>query len=78
VTVFVTVLCLLIGPLIGTLLLFLTPMPFALVNAVTALVNAVISPLIAITTTYLYFDLEVRTSMEVRQLEIGAVLPSEI
>lgn len=78
VTVFITVLCLLIGPLIGALLLFATSASFTTLNLVSALVDAALTPLAAITTTYLYFDLRVRNTLDRGEHRADAVLPAEI
>jgi len=56
-TVFVTGLGLVLGPLVGTLLLFATNASFDVVNLVSDAVYAVSLPFAAIATTYLYFDL---------------------
>ena len=78
VTVFASIVCLLIGPLVGTALLFATNASFTLLNMVSALIDAALSPLIAITTTYLYFDLEVRKSLPEGDRAHVDVLPAEI
>jgi hypothetical protein len=56
-TLFVTGLALLLGPVVGTLLLFGTDASFDVVNLVSDLVYVVSLPFAAIATTYLYFDL---------------------
>jgi hypothetical protein len=56
-TLFVSVVGLLLGPLIGTLLLFATDASFDFVNLVSGLVYAIALPFVAIASTYLYFDL---------------------
>ena len=56
-TVFVTGVALLLGPLVGTLLLFVTNASFDIVNLASDLVYVVSLPFAAIATTYLYFDL---------------------
>jgi hypothetical protein len=63
-TVFVTGLALLLGPLAGTLLLFATSAraSFDAVNLVSDLVYVVALPFAAIATTYLYFDLAARSA----------------
>jgi hypothetical protein len=78
ITVFVTGLGLLLGPLIGTAMLFLTSASFDFVNLVSALVYVVTLPFVAVTTTYLYFDLLVRHTLEDRESTESAVLPAEI
>ena len=67
----------LIGPFVGTVLLFVTNASFNAINLVAAIVEAVVSPLVAITTTYLYFDLRVRTQLASEQAITGAILPAE-
>ena len=59
-TLFVTGVALLLGPLVGTLLLFATNASFDVVNLASDLVYVVSLPFAAIATTYLYFDLESR------------------
>lgn len=78
ITVFVTGVGLLLGPLIGTAMLFLTSASFDFVNLVSALVYVVTLPFVAITTTYLYFDLLVRHNLEDGETAESAVLPAEI
>jgi hypothetical protein len=56
-TVFVTGVALVLGPLVGTLLLFATNASFDVVNLASDLVYVVALPFAAIATTYLYFDL---------------------
>ena len=57
-TVLVTGLALLLGPLVGTLLLFATDASFDVVNVASDLVYVVALPFAAIATTYLYLDLD--------------------
>jgi hypothetical protein len=78
VTVFVTGIALLLGPLVGTLLLFATSASFDFVNLVSALVYVLALPFAAITTTYLYFDLAVRRRLAVRERPSADVLPAEL
>ena len=61
---FVTGIALLLGPLCGTLLLFVTHASFDFVNLVSGVVYAVVLPFAAIATTYLYFDLRVAKQNE--------------
>jgi hypothetical protein len=70
---FVTVIALLLGPLCGTLLLFVTNTSFHFINLVAALIDAVVLPYAAIATTYMYFDLRVAKQGETEE----AVLPAE-
>jgi hypothetical protein len=78
VTLFVTGVGLLLGPLIGTLLLFATNASFDFVNLVSALVYVVALPFVAITTTYLYFDLLVRRQREEEDRTGTDVVPAEL
>jgi hypothetical protein len=77
-TVFVTGIALLLGPLVGTLLLFVTSASFDFVNLVSGLVYVVVLPLATITTTYLYFDLTVRRERKTQEGAVGDVLPAEV
>jgi hypothetical protein len=68
---------LLVGPLVGVLLLFVTTASFNVVNLVAGVVYAVTLPFVAIATTYLYYDLRVRERLHARELGAAAVLPAE-
>jgi hypothetical protein len=59
-TAFVTGIALLLGPLVGTLLLFVSNASFDVINLASDLVYVVALPFAAIATTYLYFDLGAR------------------
>jgi hypothetical protein len=74
---FVTVIALLLGPLCGTLLLFVTHASFDFINLFSSVVYAVVLPYAAIATTYLYFDLRVAKQHEAEAAEAGRVLPVE-
>jgi hypothetical protein len=69
---------LILGPVVGTLLLFVTTASFNVINLVSALVYAVALPLAAITQTYLYFDLRVEEKLAPAEASPAAVLPAEI
>jgi hypothetical protein len=71
-----TVLALGAGPLIGALLIFVTDAPLPLLNLVAGVVYALAMPLVALTTTYVYFDLRVRN--ELAPARAPDVLPAEI
>ncbi len=77
ITLFVAGIGLLLGPLAGTGLLFVTSASFDFVNLVSGLIYVVTLPLVAITTTYLYFDLVVRERLK-EPVPVEAVLPAEI
>jgi hypothetical protein len=75
---FVTGVALLLGPLVGTALLFATSLSFDLVNLISGLVYVVVLPFSAIATTYLYFDLSIAERRRVAAGEREAVLPAEV
>ena len=70
------VLALALGPLVGALLIVLTDAPLAVLNVVSGVVYALAMPLVAIATTYVYFDARVRDELEPQ--EASADLPAEI
>jgi hypothetical protein len=74
---FVTVIALLLGPLIGTLLLLVTNASFNFINLVSGVVYAVVLPYAAIASTYLYFDLRVAKQHEAKSAQEDDVLPAE-
>jgi hypothetical protein len=76
--VFVTGLGLLLGPLAGSLLLFATSASFDFVNLVSSGVYAILLPFVAISTTYLYFDLLVETRRNEALETEKAILPAEL
>jgi hypothetical protein len=74
---FVTVIALLLGPLCGTLLLFVTDASFDFINLVSSVIYCVVLPFTAIATTYLYFDQRVAKQYEGETTEADDVLPAE-
>jgi hypothetical protein len=74
---FISLIALLLGPLVGTLLLFVSHASFDFINLVSSVVYAVVLPFAAIATTYLYFDLRVAKQREGETAETGDVLPPE-
>jgi Vacuolar protein sorting-associated protein 62 len=76
-TLLVTGSGLMLGPLIGIGILFLTGASFGLVNLVAAVVNMAVMPLVAIATTFLYFDLSVRDRLAERAAARPRILPAE-
>jgi hypothetical protein len=64
-----------IGPLVGTLLILLTSAPLALLNVVAGVVYALAMPFVAVTTTYVYFDVRIRRTHAEEQPD---VLPAEL
>jgi hypothetical protein len=73
---FVTTIALLLGPLVGTLLLFVTNESFDFINLVSGVVYAFVLPYAAIASTYLYFDLRV-AKQHGAETDEGDVLPAE-
>ena len=57
-------------------LIFLTEMPFALLNIVAGVVYALALPYVALVTSYVYFDARARGELE--PVEQPAQLPAEI
>jgi hypothetical protein len=78
ITGFVAGLGLVLGPMLGTLLLFFTTASFDVVNLSTSLINVAVLPFVAIATTYLYFDLQVRERLAGPKLDSSGPLPAEI
>jgi len=64
------------GPLLGVALIFLTEMPFVLLNIVAGVVYALALPYVALVTSYVYFD--ARTRGELEPVERPSQLPAEI
>jgi hypothetical protein len=75
---FVTVIALLLGPLVGTLLLFVTNASFNLINVVSSAVYVLVLPYAAIASTYLYFDLRVAKHHEADTTQDSDILPVEV
>ncbi|HSS81655.1 MAG TPA: hypothetical protein VLK24_10705 [Gaiellaceae bacterium] len=68
-------LALAIGPIVGALLILATNAPFWLANVIAGLIYTVTMPLVAITTTYVYFD---RRVADERAEPAMPELPAEI
>ncbi len=64
------------GPLLGVALIFLTDMPFALLNLVAGVVYALALPFVALVTSYVYFDARARGELE--PADDRRELPAEI
>ena len=64
------------GPLLGVALIFLTEMPFALLNIVAGVVYALALPFVALVTAYVYFDARARGELE--PADTRKELPAEI
>jgi hypothetical protein len=69
-------LALLLGPLLGAILIFVTDAPLGLLNVVAGVVYALSMPFVALVTAYVYFDCRARLELEPR--EQVAELPAEI
>jgi hypothetical protein len=65
-----------IGPLLGTVLILGTSLPFAVSNAVAGIVYALFVPLVALNAVYVYADVIVRDELEPR-VEKPPQLPAE-
>ena len=65
-----------IGPLLGTVLILGTPLPFGVSNAVAGVVYALFVPLVALNAVYVYADVLVLDELEPRT-EKSAPLPAE-
>ena len=68
-------LALIAGPLVGAVLIVVTEIPLGWLNLIAGVVYGIALPFVAITTTYLYFDVRVRD--EVAE-EASGTLPAEI
>jgi hypothetical protein len=64
-----------LGPLLGVVLIFVSSMPFALLNIVAGVVYALSLPFVALVTAYVYFDARTRGELEPVQ---PSELPAEI
>ena len=69
-------LALVAGPLVGALLILVTDAPLTLLNIVAGLVYAVTMPLVALVTSYVYFDARARHELE--PVDQPDELPAEI
>jgi hypothetical protein len=67
---------LLLGPLLGAVLIFLTDTPLAFLNIVAGIVYAVALPFVGLVTAYVYFDARARVELE--PVERPSQLPAEI
>jgi hypothetical protein len=74
---FVTVIALLLGPLLGTVLLFVSSASFDFVNLISSVVYAIVLPYAGIATTYLYFDLRVADGERAATEASGDILPED-
>jgi len=78
VTLAVTGTAILLGPVLGIGLLFVTSASFDFVNLISAFVYVVALPFAAITTTYLFYDLAVRHSLQSPEPPGEDVLSAEL
>jgi hypothetical protein len=67
---------LLLGPLLGAILIFVTDLPLAMLNIVAGVVYALAMPFVALVTAYVYFD--ARARLELEPVERVSELPAEI
>jgi hypothetical protein len=74
---FVIVIAVLLGPLVGTLLLFASSASFNFINLISGAVYVFVLPFAAIASTYLYFDLRVAKQFEEESAEAADLLPVE-
>jgi hypothetical protein len=74
---FVITVALLVGPLVGTFLLFVSSASFDFVNLLSGLLYVIVLPYAAIASTYMYFDLRVEKQHEEESAGAGDVLPAE-
>ena len=78
ITVGVAGLALIAGPMLGIMLLLVTNAAFNIVNLIAGLVYTVAMPFVAVATTYLYHDVNVRSVIEATESRVGRELPAEI
>ena len=71
-----SVLVLSVGPLLGTALILGTSLPFVVSNAVAGIVYALLVPIIALNTLYVFADISVREQLE-PPVEKATELPTE-
>ena len=67
-----------LGPVVGILLLLLTSASFNVVNLIAGIVYMVAMPFVAVATTYLYYDVNVRSVLEDRAAVGRRELSAEI
>ena len=53
-----------LGPFLGAVLILTTEAPLGLANLIAGVINALVMPFVALTTTYLYFDARTRVELE--------------
>jgi hypothetical protein len=70
-------LALLLGPLLGAILIFVSDAPLAFLNIVAGVVYALAMPFVALVTAYVYFDGRARLELEPREDRVSE-LPAEI
>jgi hypothetical protein len=65
-----------VGPVLGTALILGTSLPFVVSNAVAGIVYALLVPILALNTLYVYADVVVREQLD-PAVETVSVLPAE-
>ena len=67
-----------VGPILGTLLILVTGLPFPVANVVSGVTYAVLMPYVGLTMAYLYFDARVRCELTAAAADLPSTLPAEI
>ena len=67
-----------VGPILGTLLILVTGLPFPVANVVSGVTYAVLMPYVGLTVAYLYFDVRIRSELAGGEAGPPSVLPAEI
>ena len=67
-----------VGPMLGTVLILVTGVPFAVANVVAGVTFAFLMPYVGLTMAYLYFDARVRSELAQDDVPASDVLPAEI
>lgn len=67
-----------VGPLLGTLLILTSGLPFWAANLVSGVTFAFLMPFVALTLTYVYADAKVRDALAARTPRAPDVLPAEL
>ena len=67
-----------VGPILGTLLILVTGLPFPVANVVSGVTYAVLMPYVGLTMAYLYFDARVRSELAAATADRPSTLPAEV
>ena len=60
-----------VGPILGTLLILVTGLPFPVANVVAGVTYAVLMPYVGLTMAYLYFDARVRSELAAAEADLA-------